>query len=209
MAVTLNFLISVLSGIFIKFVLPCQEGLGEGPALKCTKLILIIKTYNYVDPFNVECDRQADGYRLPTDDEWEYAARGGLSGKRFPWGDTISHIQANYYAWYNNPAYPYDATASAGDFEGIQMGRLGSTRASSSDLPETIVERGETHALLARLIQGLPFQQRELLHLKVQGQLTYREIAEATGLTVANVGYHLHQAMLTLRAEMQRVERAG
>ena len=53
-----------------------------------------------------DCNFGADGYRLPTNEEWEYAARGGLVGKRFPWGDTINHSHANYKA--NGSAFPYD-----------------------------------------------------------------------------------------------------
>ena len=66
------------------------------------------------------------------------------------------------------------------------------------DAAQVACEAEEKDQLVGMVDQLSPRQQ-EVLRLRMQAGLSYREIAEVTGLTVSNVGFHLHAAVRSLR----------
>jgi formylglycine-generating enzyme len=82
----------------VKWCNALSEMTGLTPAYYIdTNHITTYKT-GLVDVLNSFVKWEFGGYRLPTEAEWEKAARGGVHGKRFPWGDTITHNEANYFS---------------------------------------------------------------------------------------------------------------
>lgn len=68
--------------------------------------------------------------------------------------------------------------------------------------PDQQAEQRDTHAAVLRRLADLPDAQQEVIRLKFQAGLSYKQIAEVTGLTVSGVGVHLHHALKTLRQQM-------
>jgi RNA polymerase sigma-70 factor (ECF subfamily) len=73
-------------------------------------------------------------------------------------------------------------------------------RQSEAPGPAAAIEQRESATSIFDLLDALSPNQREVIRLKFQNDLTYREIAEITQLSVTNVGFLLHAGLKKLRA---------
>ena len=73
---------------------------------------------------------------------------------------------------------------------------------TSEELPPDVRAIAEEDAICLRgLVSGLPRQQRELIKLKFEADLSYKEMAEALKTSISTVGVQLHEAIKTLRRQ--------
>lgn len=72
----------------------------------------------------------------------------------------------------------------------------------SMPAPDESAVSKERHAEVLKFLERLPANQKEVIRLKFQGDLSYKEIAEVTGLSVSNVGFLIHTGIKRLRTLM-------
>jgi RNA polymerase sigma factor (sigma-70 family) len=82
------------------------------------------------------------------------------------------------------------------------------TVTATYERPGASLEHKETMSQILRVMDTLPKNQREVLRLKFQCDLSYKEISEVTQLSVTNVGFLIHTAIKTLRKELLAEESA-
>ena len=56
------------------------------------------------------------------------------------------------------------------------------------------------------MLKSLPERDQEIVRLKFQQNLSYRQIADILNISEGNVGYILHHALKTLREEMSQLQ---
>ena len=79
-----------------------------------------------------------------------------------------------------------------------RMTPLGDTEiAVAPDLDER-----RTASQVFQLVETLPKNQREVIYLKFQCDLSYKEISDITRLSVTNVGFLIHSAVRAIRKQM-------
>ena len=80
----------------VKWANALSERDGHTPCYYTDNNCTVIYRAGQVDLTNYNVKWNANGYRLPTETEWEVAARGGLVGSKYAWGESPSTTRANF-----------------------------------------------------------------------------------------------------------------
>ena len=75
-------------------------------------------------------------------------------------------------------------------------------RASEQPGPQATAELRDEQSQALSLLDTLPDNQQEVIRLKFQHGLSYRQIQEVTGLPVSTVGYLIHAGLDAIRRQM-------
>ena len=79
-----------------------------------------------------------------------------------------------------------------------------STRQSAEPSVTAALEKKQGLSQILSVLETLPPRQREVLRLKFQNDLSYREIAAVTKLSVSNVGFLIHTGLKAIRKQIAR-----
>jgi len=79
---------------------------------------------------------------------------------------------------------------------------LAETQPADSPQPLAEAEARDSSSLALHLLDRMPPNQQEVLRLKFQHGLSYKQISAVTGLSVTNVGFLIHTGLKTLRRQM-------
>jgi RNA polymerase sigma factor (sigma-70 family) len=79
---------------------------------------------------------------------------------------------------------------------------MGEEYVSRDAEPDEALEREDAYANVLGALQGLSANQQEVVRLKFQHGMSYKQISEVTHLSVTNVGFLLHMAIKTLRQRL-------
>ncbi|MFN3403218.1 MAG: RNA polymerase sigma factor [Cytophagaceae bacterium] len=74
----------------------------------------------------------------------------------------------------------------------------------SEDSMESVKIKDETHAILRDLIQTLPEPQKEVLLMRHYGEMSFQEIAEATGVSINTALGRMRYALINLRKKLEK-----
>lgn len=81
---------------------------------------------------------------------------------------------------------------------------LANESADSAPMPDEQIARWEGIGLVRLVLETLDARSQELIRLRFDDDLSYKEISERTGLTVGHVGYLLHHALKAMAVELNK-----